>query len=70
MNHFFSTHTHTNTHTHAHTHIHTYTQDSCKYKMNCEDVVVSELFELLDGAKNNGGIRDWGIKRTTLEDGE
>lgn len=48
-------------------HIETYA-DSLKYKMDCEDVVVSELFELLDGAKNNGGIRDWGIKRTTLED--
>ena len=36
--------------------------------MEKEDVVVSELFELLHSVQNQIGIVDWGIKMTTLED--
>ena len=32
--------------------------------------MVSELFQLLDSAKTRVGILDWGLKMTTLEDGE
>ena len=38
--------------------------------MEKEDVVVSELFELLDSVQDQIGIVDWGIKMTTLEDGK
>lgn len=39
------------------------------YKIDKEQLVVSELFSLLDSVKMQLGISDWGIKRTTLEDG-
>ena len=38
--------------------------------MEKEDVVVSELFELLDSVKDQIGIVDWGIEMSTLEDGK
>ena len=38
--------------------------------MEKEDVIVSELFELLDSVQDQIGIVDWGIKMTTLEDGK
>ncbi len=31
---------------------------------------MSEVFKLLDSVKAQLGILDWGIKMTTLEDGE
>ena len=37
--------------------------------MEKEDVVVSELFDLLDSVRNQIRIVDWGIKMSTLEDG-
>ena len=33
-------------------------------------MVVSELFDTIDSAKDKVPIVDWGVKRTTLEDGE
>jgi len=39
------------------------------YKIDKDKLVVSELFALLNSAKYQLGISDWGIKRTTLEDG-
>ena len=44
--------------------------DSCSYKLEKENLCVSELFEMLDSVKVEVGILDWGIKMTTLEDGE
>ena len=38
--------------------------------MEKEDVVVSELFELLDSVQDQIRIVDWGIKMSTLEDGK
>ena len=38
--------------------------------MEKENVVVSEVFELLDSVQDQIGIVDWGIKMTTLEDGK
>ena len=38
--------------------------------MEKKDVVVSELFELLDSVQDQIGIVNWGIKMTTLEDGK
>ena len=35
-----------------------------------KDLVVSELFQLFDSARNKIGILDWGVKMTTLEDGK
>ena len=46
------------------------TVDSCNYKLEKDDLCVSELFEMLDSVKVEIGILDWGIKMTTLEDGE
>ncbi len=43
--------------------------DTCSYRLNKEDVIVSELFELLESVRDQIGIMDWGIKMTTLEDG-
>lgn len=43
--------------------------DSCSYKLEKEDLRVSELFEMINAAKVEVGIQDWGIKMTTLEDG-
>ena len=43
--------------------------DSCTYQLEKEDLVVSELFEMLDSVRDEIGIVDWGIKMTTLEDG-
>jgi ABC-type multidrug transport system ATPase subunit len=42
--------------------------DMCTYQIEKEDVVVSQLFEMFDNAKDQVGIVDWGIKMTTLED--
>ena len=42
----------------------------CKYKLEKKDLVVSELFQLFDSARNKIGILDWGVKMTTLEDGK
>ena len=39
------------------------------YKIDKNYVVVSKLFTLLNSAAQQLGISDWGIKRTTLEDG-
>ena len=44
------------------------TVDSCNYKLEKDDLCVSELFEMLDSVKVEIGILDWGIKMTTLED--
>ena len=46
------------------------TIDSCNYKLEKDDLCVSELFEMLDSVKMEIGILDWGIKMTTLEDGK
>ena len=46
-----------------------YTVGKISYKIDKEQLVVSELFTLLDSVKLQLGISDWGIKRTTLEDG-
>ena len=46
-----------------------YTVGKISYKIDKELLVVSELFSLLDSVKMQLGISDWGIKRTTLEDG-
>ena len=46
------------------------TVDSCNYKLEKDDLCVSELFEMLDSVKVEIGILDWGIKMTTLEDGK
>ena len=46
------------------------TVDSCNYKLEKDDLCVSELFEMLDSVKLDIGILDWGIKMTTLEDGK
>ena len=43
--------------------------DTCLYRLDKDKVVVSELFELLDSVRDQIGIVDWGIKMTTLEDG-
>ena len=32
--------------------------------------MVSELFQLFDSMRDQVGILNWGLKRTTLEDGE
>ena len=40
------------------------------YKIDKDQLVVSELFTILNSVKIQLGISDWGIKRTTLEDGE
>lgn len=50
-------------------HVETYA-DSCTYNLERQDLVVSELFTLMDSSKDEVGIADWGIKMTTLEDGE
>ena len=76
-------HTRMHTCTHAHTlspffmilytHIllsaHTHT-DLVSYKLERSDLVVSELFKLFNSTQSRVGILDWGIKRTTLEDGQ
>ena len=46
-----------------------FVSDTCSYRLNKEDVIVSELFELLESVRDQIGIVDWGIKMTTLEDG-
>ena len=46
-----------------------YTVGKISYKIDKEQLVVGELFSLLDSVKLQLGIADWGIKRTTLEDG-
>ena len=46
------------------------TVDLCNYKLEKDDLCVSELFEMLDSVKVEIGILDWGIKMTTLEDGK
>lgn len=38
--------------------------------MEKEHLKVSELFPLINGQKARLGILDWGVKMTTLEDGE
>ena len=43
--------------------------DSCTYRLEKEDLIVSELFQLLDSVRDQIGIVDWGIKMTTMEDG-
>ena len=43
--------------------------DSCTYRLEKEDLTVSELFQLLDSVRDQIGIVDWGIKMTTMEDG-
>ena len=48
---------------------HPYLLDSCTYRLEKEDLVVSELFQLLDSVRDRIGIVDWGIKMTTMEDG-
>ena len=42
--------------------------DSCTYRLEKEDLIVSELFQLLDSVQDQIGIVDWGIKMTTMED--
>ena len=44
--------------------------DSCNYKLEKEDLCVSQLFEMFDSVKVEIGILDWGVKMTTLEDGK
>ena len=41
----------------------------CTYRLEKEDLIVSELFQLLDSVRDWIGIVDWGIKMTTMEDG-
>ena len=43
--------------------------DKMSYKIDKEKLVVSKLFTLLNSVKIQLGITDWGIKRSTLEDG-
>ena len=51
--------------------IHNFFIDSYNYKLEKENLCVSELFEMLDSSvKVEIGILDWGIKMTTLEDGK
>ena len=50
-------------------HMGVYTAGKISYKIDKEQLVISELFSLLDSVKIQLGILDWGIKRTTLEDG-
>ena len=51
-------------------HVRVINLDSCNYKLEKENLCVSELFETLDSVKVEIGILDWGIKMTTLEDGK
>ena len=44
--------------------------DSCTFKLEKEHLKVSQLFPLLNSKKSELGILDWGVKMTTLEDGE
>jgi len=44
--------------------------DTCTFKLDKEHLKVSELFSLLNKEKTRLGILDWGVKMTTLEDGE
>ena len=43
--------------------------DSCTYQLEEEELVVSELFEILDSVWDQMGIVDWSIKMTMFEDG-
>ena len=42
--------------------------DSCTYQLEKAELVVSELFEMLDSVQDQIVIVDWGIKITMLED--
>ena len=44
--------------------------DLISYKLERQDLVVSELFTLFNSSRSRVGILDWGIKMTTLEDGK
>lgn len=44
--------------------------DSCTFKMEKEHLKVSELFPLINSEKVRLGILDWGVKMSTLEDGQ
>ena len=44
--------------------------DSCSFKIEKEYLKVSELFPRINSEKTALGILDWGVKMTTLEDGE
>ena len=46
------------------------TTGKISYKIDKDQLVVSELFAVLNSVKVQLGIADWGIKRTTLEDGK
>ncbi|XP_065901246.1 ABC transporter A family member 9-like isoform X2 [Dysidea avara] len=48
-------------------HVETY-NGKISYKIDKDQLVVSELFAVLNSVKVQLGIADWGIKRTTLED--
>ena len=43
--------------------------DKLSYKIDKDQLVVSKLFTILNSVKIQLGISDWGIKRSTLEDG-
>ena len=44
--------------------------DSCTYRLENEDLIVSELFQFLDSVRDQIRIVGWGIKMTTMEDGD
>ena len=44
--------------------------DTCTFKMEKEHLKVSELFPTINREKTRLGILDWGLKMSTLEDGE
>ena len=44
--------------------------DLVSFKLDREELVVSKLFQLFNSVKTQVGILDWGIKMTTLEDGD
>ena len=44
--------------------------DKCTYRLSPTDLVVSQLFDTIDSARDTVPIVDWGVKGTTMEDGE
>jgi len=51
------------------TSVHHISTGKISYKIDKDQLVVSKLFTLLNSVKIQLGISDWGVKRTSLEDG-
>ena len=47
-----------------------YFLDSCTFKLEKDQLKVSEIFPMINREKARLGILDWGVKMTTLEDGK